>query len=434
MVTMDRLKRSRQHHSSSPWHRNLTKSSGCVSTSTASSLKDVSLSECSDELLLHIFQYCSVEDVRHLSCVNHRFRNILFAADVFWWDFCHRVWKWLPDELLEATDSFHVPGVVADKVDETNNMLALLSMAAEKGPPSIDKRALQPVVKNPFCWLRATATDFKLSLREVPTEEGDTAIQYTGPVGEADRSFRSEYPLPHPTLLTHKQLKTVRRYNKLPFFFYKQQNRPVWAPFVSPYIAGHVTNVPRPVVNMTPRLVSYFEVTILPPPQVNNDRESGTVRSRASGGESVGVGLATESFRWYKRMPGWDKFSYGYHGNDGGLYQGSPQLLRPYGPKFGPGDTIGCGLDYQRRSIFFTWHGVFLGYAFEHLSLAELQKDFYPAIGVDSNSPVSCNFGCKKPFVFDLNSMVCHQRKVIMKTLLPTKRNILGKRSTTIAC
>jgi hypothetical protein len=129
---------------------------------------------------------------------------------------------------------------------------------------------------------------------------------------------------------------------------------------------------------------------------------------------------------------GWDKFSYGYHGDDGGLFQGSPQLLRQYGPPFGIGDTVGCGIDYQRRSIFFTWHGVFLGYAFKNLSLADLQKECYPAIGVDSNAPLSCNFGCKKPFVFDLNSMVCRQRKVIMKTLLPRKRKILGKQSKAI--
>lgn len=102
-------------------------------------------------------------------------------------------------------------------------------------------------------------------------------------------------------------------------------------------------------------------------------------------------------------------------------------MLRQHGPPFGIGDTVGCGM-----AIFFTWHGVFLGCAFENLSLSELQTDFFPAIGVDSNAPVSCNFGCKRPFVFDLNSMVCRQRNVIRKTLLSAKRKILGKRSKAI--
>lgn len=305
---MDRLTGSRKYQPS-PWCRNRTKSNGEASYATgsmhsASSSEDLCLFEFSDDLLLHIFQFCSVQDIRQLSRVNHRFRSMFFSADAFWWDFCHRTWKWLPEEILETTDSLDVPGDVVEKLDEMN-MLALLSMAAEKGPPSIDKRALQPVIKNPLCWLRATARDFKLSLREIATNEGDTAIQYTGRVGEGDRSFRSEYPLPHPTLLTQRQLKTIRRHNKRPFFFYKQQDRPIWAPFVSPYMAGHVPDVPRPVVNMTPRLISYFEATILSPPQETAiGEEPGAVSFRTSRGESVGIGLATERFRWYKRMPG----------------------------------------------------------------------------------------------------------------------------------
>lgn len=302
---MNQLTGSRQRQFSPPWHRIRTKSTGSASQTIGFIPSDgPSLSDLSDDLLLHIFQFCSLQDVRQLNQLNHRFRDMLFSADAFWWHFCHREWKWLPEEALDTTDSLQVPGIVVDKTENRNNMLTLLSMAAEKGPPSIDKRALQPVIKNPFCWLRATARDFKLSLREFPTDEGDTAVQYTGRVGQADRSFRSEYPLPHPTLLSQKQLKAIRKYNKRPFFFYKQQNRPVWAPFVSPYIAGHVpTNgPPRPVVNMTPRLISYFEATILPPPDV--EWTPARRIDSTTGGESVGIGLATDQFRWHKRMPG----------------------------------------------------------------------------------------------------------------------------------
>lgn len=407
------------------WCRNRTNSSDKASQTTGSlhsGSEELLLCDLNDDILLSIFEFCSVKDLRQINQVNHHFRNVLFIADEFWWHMCHREWKWLPQRVMDTTDSLGIPGGIVDRSDKRNNMLTLLSMAAKKGPPSIDKRALQPIIKNPFCWLRVTARDFKLSLREVPTDEGDAAVQYTGIVGQADRSFRSQHPLPHPTLLSQKQLKMIRKYNKRPFFLYKKQNRPIWVPFVSPFIAGHVPNVPQPVVNMTPRLISYYEVTILPPPQQDDVVNFSRRINSPVVGESIGIGLATDQFRWHKRMPGHDRYSYGYHGDDGGLFRGSPQLLRLYGPPFGVGDTIGCGLDYQRRAIFFTWHGVFLGFAFENLSVAELQEDFYPVIGVDSNSLVSCNFGCRKPFLFDLNSMVCKQQKIVRKTLQPAKR------------
>jgi hypothetical protein len=211
-------------HRLSRWRNNRTKSNGTLfdASSTlhhASPSKIFSLSELSDDLLLHIFEFCSIKEMRQLNRVNHRFRNLIASADAFWWEYCRRAWQWLPEEVLETTDSLCIPNATREDCDEPN-MLTLLSIAAEKGPPSIDKRALQPVVKNPFCWLRATAGDyFKLSLTEIATDEGDAAVQYTGRVGEADRSFCSTYPLPRPMLLTQRQLKAIRKHSKHPFFF-----------------------------------------------------------------------------------------------------------------------------------------------------------------------------------------------------------------------
>lgn len=304
---MDLRKGSRKHRLSR-WCRKRTKSNGNISNApgllhSTSPSEVLSLSEFSDDLLLNIFGFCSIQDVRQLSRVNHHFRNLISSADAFWWEFCRRAWQWLPEEVLETVDRLSIPNVAGEDGDEPN-MLTLLSIAADKGSPSIDKRALQPVVKNPFCWLRTTARDyFKLSLSEIPTDDGDAAVQYTGRVGEADRSFCSTYPLPHPNLLTQKQLKTIHQRSRLPLFFCKQRNRPTWAPFVSPSMAGHIPDVPRPIVNMTPCLISYFEATIQPlSPEDQSSRE--TRSTRASAGESVGIGLAMEQFRWFKRMPG----------------------------------------------------------------------------------------------------------------------------------
>ena len=72
------------------------------------------------------------------------------------------------------------------------------------------------------------------------------------------------------------------------------------------------------------------------------------------------------------------------------------------GPTFGPGDTVGCGIDYVAQGIFYTLNGKFLGYAWKGLGLTLIQnQDWYPVVGIDTNSPINVNFGTK-PFQFDL--------------------------------
>lgn len=74
--------------------------------------------------------------------------------------------------------------------------------------------------------------------------------------------------------------------------------------------------------------------------------------------------------------------------------------MRYYGPRFGAGDTVGCGLDYARREIFFTLNGEYLGVAFEDVMA---HAPLYPTVGIDSLHPVSLNFG-EAPFDFDLDA------------------------------
>jgi Ran-binding protein 9/10 len=59
-------------------------------------------------------------------------------------------------------------------------------------------------------------------------------------------------------------------------------------------------------------------------------------------------------------MPGEGEFTWGYHGDDGIAYiEGHDRL--DYGPKFGKGDIVGCGVDWQIEAYFFTLNGQFLG-------------------------------------------------------------------------
>ena len=86
-------------------------------------------------------------------------------------------------------------------------------------------------------------------------------------------------------------------------------------------------------------------------------------------------------------------------------------MIRAFGPTFGVGDTVGCGINYSNGGIFYTLNGQFLGYAWiqeENLcSISRKRKEWYPCVGVDSNKPLYCNFGHEIPFRFDLSSFLC---------------------------
>ena len=108
------------------------------------------------------------------------------------------------------------------------------------------------------------------------------------------------------------------------------------------------------------------------------------------------IGL-THSSSNLQRAPGWDRDTYGYHGDNGKTYA---DTLRgsTYGPTFGANDIIGCGLNLKNQTCFFTKNGHFLGMAFEEMPLTNL----YPTVGVGSrNGVVQVNFG-QLPFSYNI--------------------------------
>ena len=67
-------------------------------------------------------------------------------------------------------------------------------------------------------------------------------------------------------------------------------------------------------------------------------------------------------------MPGWRRPSIGYHGDDGNIFRGQSHLASglPFGgatPPFTAGDTVGCGIDSEDNSCFYTLNGRYLGVA-----------------------------------------------------------------------
>ena len=111
----------------------------------------------------------------------------------------------------------------------------------------------------------------------------------------------------------------------------------------------------------------------------------------------------------HSRMPGWDVHSYGYHGDEGGIFHASGDMTRRFGPSFGTGDTVGCDCT---SGTFFTLNETFLGYGWTGMDVEYLQQELYPTVGVDANFPIECNFG-ERPFAFDLASVVERQEEII---------------------
>ncbi|PKK47724.1 hypothetical protein CI102_7111 [Trichoderma harzianum] len=126
----------------------------------------------------------------------------------------------------------------------------------------------------------------------------------------------------------------------------------------------------------TERGVYYFEVLIV---QTGLD-------------ETVGVGFDTDEIELDYDVLGWVKGSWGFHGQNGYVYQGS-RRGRPYAKPYSSGSTIGCGVDFNNRSIFFTVDGEFKGRAFKD---DNIRGHLYPAVFLhpgNASTKIVANFG-----------------------------------------
>uniref|UniRef100_A0A8C4VLN5 RAN binding protein 9 n=1 Tax=Gopherus evgoodei TaxID=1825980 RepID=A0A8C4VLN5_9SAUR len=112
----------------------------------------------------------------------------------------------------------------------------------------------------------------------------------------------------------------------------------------------------------------------------------------------MGIGLSAQGVNM-NRLPGWDKHSYGYHGDDGHSFCSSG-TGQPYGPTFTTGDVIGCCVNLINNTCFYTKNGHSLGMENNHLGLQT------PGEVVDAN------FG-QHPFVFDIEDYMREWRTKI---------------------
>ncbi|KAI0470739.1 SPRY domain-containing protein [Xylariaceae sp. FL0804] len=142
--------------------------------------------------------------------------------------------------------------------------------------------------------------------------------------------------------------------------------------------------------------IYYFEVTLL---------------SKRRDETTVCVGFATKAAS-LSRPPGWEPDTWGYHGDDGDIYSGANTGKR-YKEKFGPGDVVGCGVNFRTGQVFFTKNGNSQGLAFRDVK----EKKLYPSIGVKKpGEHIRVNFG-QTPFIFDIDH-VMREEQASIKTAI----------------
>lgn len=133
-----------------------------------------------------------------------------------------------------------------------------------------------------------------------------------------------------------------------------------------------------------------------------------TLSNKNSNGKSFSIGVVTKSSSLSK-LPGSEHSSFGYN-NDGSICHGSTTSSTKFGPRIVENDTVGCGVDFMSRSLFFTRNGIFLGKAFEGKIPASPSTRLYPAVGLQGRgSRLNANFG-QRPFMFAFDAHIARER------------------------
>ena len=349
-------------------------------------------------------------------------------------------------------------------------------------------------------------------LSEATANEPCLAVKYVGRV-EGDRTVIANHPFPH----SYRGRGSARnRLQTLPFVWAPVSScatsdveaRPVVAPAAAadtfPASAAGLHSSSDSLDDhrraLGASMVAYYEISIHAAQPQSGDAAPSAAASRTDDSDDapwrqgrqreqqqlrwlfaqpregcVAIGLASKEFPLRGLMPGWDSLSYAYHGDDGHCFHGSGEG-RDFGPTFGSGDTVGCGILYhcatenapQPRgdndgdnvaliqqssspvsavgsaqvrlqqqsvsarvrtpdedardllrnhsspSIFFTLNGRLVGAPFS----LDTSRMWYPAVGLDCPNPIKFNFGAS-PFAYDVRAL---NRALFLQTLLPNIR------------
>ena len=96
---------------------------------------------------------------------------------------------------------------------------------------------------------------------------------------------------------------------------------------------------------------SYFEMEIVNCKVSDDESDKSPV---------VTIGLCGEFADLVDAHPGWRYQSLGYHSDDGTIFEGETDHdyhTMSTDQKFGENDVIGCGVDWEHESYYFTFNG-----------------------------------------------------------------------------
>lgn len=82
----------------------------------------------------------------------------------------------------------------------------------------------------------------------------------------------------------------------------------------------------------------------------------------------LGLGFSSK-YAGFEGMPGWlgnGAPTWGYHGDDGKKF-GGIDFSEAWSVGYGPGDIVGCGVNFTDGTIFYTKNGILLRKDFESL-------------------------------------------------------------------
>ncbi|KAK3291436.1 ankyrin repeat-containing domain protein [Chaetomium fimeti] len=135
-----------------------------------------------------------------------------------------------------------------------------------------------------------------------------------------------------------------------------------------------------------PMALPYFEVAIeSSDPGPNPDKDHVDVDAAV-----ITVGLCGEFSNLREAHPGWMSWSVGLHGDDGKIFEQTGYGVHRTGRLFGPGTTVGCGVDYEKGEYLFTLDGEVVAQMASKLVYHKL----YPCIGHRVGpAKVRVNFG-----------------------------------------